>query len=61
MKIDKIDQSGYYHIVDSCEEYLINKLDEIFGQGICINDYNNDGTINQTGGNGTKHKAGNNQ
>ncbi len=34
------------------EQYLINKLDKIYGKSKCFNDYNIDSTIAQRGGAG---------
>jgi hypothetical protein len=52
MHIKKVtsDISSYNNIKE-LEQYLINKLDEKFGDK-CINDRNNNGEIAQRGGNG---------
>jgi hypothetical protein len=40
------------------EQYLINQLDEHFGNIRCINDYNDDDTIAQRGGAGIQYNQG---
>ncbi|ARF12592.1 hypothetical protein Klosneuvirus_8_16 [Klosneuvirus KNV1] len=46
------------NVANRCETYLINQLDKFFGKSKCINDYNDDGKIRQSGGVGSNHQEG---